>query len=138
MNNAFSTFFVAGLYMLFWDRFLDGVREKRAGKIVTSLLLCFVPILTAAPLLAVTQLSFDPAVPGAVIRVLAVFALLVPSVLTVEGGLAMAALGAAFYVLRRWRWAQTIIHWKPPPRTYTSADSAARMPICAQRHLRRT
>lgn len=109
MNNAFSTFFVAGLYMLFWDRFVAGVREKSAKKIVTSILLCFVPFLMAAPMFLVAQLSFNEAVPGTVIRFLAMFALLVPSVLTVEGGIAMMALGVAFYVLRRWRWAQIAV-----------------------------
>ena len=28
MNNAFSTFFVSGLYMLFWDIFVDGIHQK--------------------------------------------------------------------------------------------------------------
>lgn len=106
MNNAFSTFFIAGLYMLFLDRFVQGVRERSAKKIVTAVLLCFVPILMAAPMLLVGQLSFNPAVPTAAIRALAMLALLVPNVLTVEGGFAMVVLGLAFYALRKWRWAQ--------------------------------
>ena len=106
MNNAFSTFFVAGLYMLFWERFVSGLREKKIGKIVTSVLLGFVPVLAAAPLLLMAQLSFHPEVPGKVIRLLATVALLMPNILTVEGGFAMMALGVAFYVFRKWRWAQ--------------------------------
>lgn len=109
MNNAFSTFFVAGLYMLFWDRFLAGVREKSAKKIITSILLCFVPILMAAPLFAVASLSFNPNIPSGVIRALAMVSLLAPSIMTVEGGFAMMALGVAFYVLRKWRWAQVAV-----------------------------
>lgn len=33
MNNAFSTFFVAGLYMLFWDYFTEGIYAKSWKKI---------------------------------------------------------------------------------------------------------
>jgi len=106
MNNAFSTFFVAGLYMCFWDRFTAGIHEKSTKKIVTAVLLCFVPILMAAPLFAVAQLSFRPAVSPFAIRALAMAALLVPNVLTVEGGFAMMALGTAFYIFRKRRWAQ--------------------------------
>lgn len=68
MNNAFSTFFVAGLYMLFWDRFVEGIREKSVKKIVTAVLLCLVPILMSAPMFAVAQLSFNQNIPGGVIR----------------------------------------------------------------------
>ena len=32
MNSAFMTFFIAGLYMLFWDKFIDGVKTKNAKK----------------------------------------------------------------------------------------------------------
>lgn len=106
MNNAFSTFFVAGLYMLFWDRFVEGIRERSAKKIITAILLCFVPLLTAAPMLAVGQLSFNPNIPAIAIRALAMVALLIPSVLSVEGGIVMVALGVAFYIFRKHRWAQ--------------------------------
>lgn len=106
MNNAFSTFFVAGLYMLFWDRFVEGIREKSVKKIVTAVLLCLVPILMSAPMFAVAQLSFNQNIPGGVIRALATAALMVPSVLTVEGGFAMMALGVVFYVFRKRRRAQ--------------------------------
>ncbi|MDO5416994.1 MAG: TraX family protein [Lachnospiraceae bacterium] len=109
MNNAFSTFFTAGLYMLFWDCFLDGIRKKDAKKIIASILLCFVPVLMAAPMFLAASLSFNENIPGSVFRMLAMAALLVPSVLTVEGGFAMVALGAAFYALRKWRWAQIAV-----------------------------
>lgn len=106
MNNAFSTFFVAGLYMLFWDRFVAGIREKSAKKIITAILLCFVPVLMAAPMFLVAQLSFNPNVSAGVVQALAAVALMVPSVLTVEGGTAMMALGVAFYIFRGHKWAQ--------------------------------
>lgn len=109
MNNAFSTFFVAALYMLFWERFAEGVREKNPGKIVSAVFLCFVPILMSVPLFIVVQLSFNPAIPGGVIRFLAMLSLLFPNIMTAEGGFAMVALGAAFYIFRKRRWAQVLV-----------------------------
>ena len=51
MNNAFSTFFVTGLYMLFWDIFADGVHKKSIPKIIGAILLCFIPVLLTLPML---------------------------------------------------------------------------------------
>ena len=45
-------------------------------------------------------LSANESVPGSVIRLLATAALLIPNLLVLEGGPAMAALGVAFYILR--------------------------------------
>lgn len=100
MNNAFSTFFVAGLYMLFWDRLRDGVKKKAPKQVIQALLCCLIPVLCALPIYLVALLSADPSVPSSTIRLLATAALLVPNVLTIEGGAAMAALGVAFYILR--------------------------------------
>lgn len=49
---------------------LEGIREKSAKKIITDILLCFVPILLAAPVLGVVQSSFNQAIPTHVIRIL--------------------------------------------------------------------
>lgn len=103
MNNAFSTFFVAGLYMLFWDWFVDGVRHKSPKKIIKAILCCFIPIISALPIYLVAMLSFQENVPGSVIRLLASVALLVPNILTVEGGFSLVALGVLFYIFRKHR-----------------------------------
>ena len=100
MNNAFRTFFVAGLYMLFWDHLRDGVKKKAPKQAIQALLGCLIPVLCAFPLYLVTLLSANEAVPGSVIRLLATAALLIPNLLVLEGGPAMAALGVAFYILR--------------------------------------
>ena len=102
MNNAFSTFFVATLYMLFWDLFIDGIKQKNFKKTTGGVLLCFVPILTAIPLLMVTGIESPP------LWLVRVF-LLIPNVLTVEGGFALVLLGVLFYIFRHWRWAQVLI-----------------------------
>ncbi len=103
MNNAFSTFFVAGLYMLFWDILRNGVREKRAGKIAGAILLFFVPVLAALPALWVSGLEISP---PWLFQALVVLTGLIPNILFVEGGPLLVVLGLLLYVLRKWRWAQ--------------------------------
>ena len=103
MNNAFSTFFVAGLYMLFWDILRNGIKQKRAGKVIGAILLFFVPVLAAIPSLWITSLEI--ATPW-LFQALIVLTGLIPNILFVEGGPLMAVLGLLLYVLRKWRWAQ--------------------------------
>ncbi|MDR3270062.1 MAG: conjugal transfer protein TraX [Peptococcaceae bacterium] len=104
MNNAFTTFLIAGLYMLFWNRFAEGVKTKSAGKIVTAILLCFVPVIASLPtLLLVPHLA---ELPLATTRIIMTALMLIPNLLMVEGGFVMVALGVAFYILRQWRLAQ--------------------------------
>ena len=109
MNNAFSTFFVAGLYMLFWDWFVDGARHKSPKKIVKAVLCCFIPIISALPIYLVAMLSFQENVPSSVIRLLASIALLVPNILTVEGGFSLVVLGVLFYIFRKHRAGQIAV-----------------------------
>lgn len=109
MNNAFSTFFVTGLYMMFWDWFLEGIRLKKAKQIVKSILCCFIPILCAFPLLLVAMLSANENIPTFVIRILATIALLVPNILTVEGGFVLVLLGVLFYIFRQNRIIQILV-----------------------------
>lgn len=101
MNNAFSTFFVAGLYMMFWDRLLAGIKARNAAQIIKSVLCCFIPLLCAFPLFLVALLSANENIPAFVIRLLAMIALLVPNILAVEGGFALVLLGVLFYIFRK-------------------------------------
>lgn len=109
MNNAFSTFFVATLYMLFWDKFVEGVKNKNPLQAVKAVLCCLLPILSAAPLFFVAWLSSNENIPFPVIRILITMAMLVPNVIAIEGGFAMAALGVGFYIFRKHRAIQIII-----------------------------
>lgn len=109
MNNAFSTFFVAGLYRMFWDWFLAGIKEKKATQIMKSILCCFIPILCALPMLLVGMLSANENIPAFVIRILATVSLLVPNILTVEGGFALVLLGVLFYIFRNNRIMQILV-----------------------------
>ena len=104
MNGAFMTFFVAGLYMLFWDMLVDGIKTKNAGKITGSVLLFFVPLLTAIPTLLIAGLAGK--IPFGLLRVLLVVGMMLPSIFYAEAGPIMVLLGLLFYILRKWRWAQ--------------------------------
>lgn len=104
MNNAFSTFFVTSLYMLAWDYLSQGFKEKSAKKVILSILIGILPILTAIPMLFIIQLS--EALPTLNPQTVAKLALLIPNLLTVEGGVLMVALGLSFYIFRGHIWAQ--------------------------------
>lgn len=103
MNNAFSTFFVAGLYMLCWDTLKAGIRQKSPKEIGKAALIFLVPILSAIPVYLMAMLSFNENVPGSVIRLLARIALLMPNILAVEGGAPLVVLGLLFYIFRKHR-----------------------------------
>ncbi|OIZ61421.1 hypothetical protein BLA28_25760 [Eisenbergiella tayi] len=109
MNNAFSTFFVAGLYMLFWDKLVEGIRDRKPMQAVKAILFCFIPVLCALPLLFVAALSYNENIPFAVIRMLVTLSLLIPNILAVEGGAALVVLGLAFYIFRKHRVIQILV-----------------------------
>jgi len=109
MNSAFSTFFITGLYMLFYDLLIDGIKTKKAGKIATAILLCFVPILTSLPAILVGGLANNGNFSLLAIRIMLMACFLLPNILLVEGGFVLVALGVLFYALRKWRWAQIAV-----------------------------
>lgn len=109
MNNAFSTFFVTGLYMQFWDWFAEGIKQRKIAWIGKSAACCFIPVLCAIPMLLVGTLSADERIPFAVIRALAMIAMLIPNILTVEGGFLLVVLGTLFYIFRKNRMIQVFI-----------------------------
>lgn len=94
MNNAFSTFFVTGLYMLCWDTLKAGIQQKSPMEIGKAVVIFMVPILSAIPVYLMAMLSFNENVPGSVIRLLARIALLMPNILAVEGGCTSGCAGA--------------------------------------------
>jgi len=102
INSAFGTFFIATLYMLFWDIFITGIREKKVLKIITAVLLCLVPILTALPVLYLTTLDPPP------LWLIRIF-FFIPNILIIEGGPVIVVLGLLFYIFRKWRWVQCLI-----------------------------
>lgn len=101
MNNAFSTFFVAVLYMQVWERLCEGIKGKSFKIVLKALGLALVPVLCAAPMFVLAVLSST--IPVQMIRPLAMLTLLLPNILTVEGGAAMVLLGLLFYIFRKYR-----------------------------------
>lgn len=123
INNAFSTFFVTGLYMLFWDWFKEGIRHKSLRKIIKAFLCCFIPVISALPIYLVALLSFQENVPASAIRLLASVALLIPNILTVEGGFSLVVIGVLFYVFRKRRTLQIAILLLLSTVVYLAGDS---------------
>ena len=109
MNNAFSTFVVAGIYMLAWDHLMDGMQNRKKGKIGKAVLLCLLPIIGAIPILFAGSLSADADLSAGLRKGLITIALMIPNLLTCEGGAAMAALGIAFYIFREHRSVQILL-----------------------------
>jgi hypothetical protein len=109
MNSAFSTFFITGLYMLFYDMLIDGIKTKKALKITAAILLCLLPILTSLPVIFVGGLANNEAFSSQAIKIMITACFLLPNILLVEGGFVMVALGLLFYALRKWRWAQIAV-----------------------------
>lgn len=109
MNNAFSTFFVTALYMQSWDWFMDGMQKKAPKQIMKAILCCFIPILCALPIYLIGVLSFYENIPNFIVQILAFFSLLIPNILTVEGGYLLVVLGTLFYIVRKYRFIQIII-----------------------------
>lgn len=103
MNNAFSTFYVAGLYMLFWDWLAEGIKKKAPGQVIKAVLCCFIPVVCALPVFLIAALSMNGEVPFSVIRLLSTLSLLLPNIMTVEGGYALVLLGVLFYIFREHR-----------------------------------
>jgi hypothetical protein len=124
MNNAFSSFLIATIYMLSYDMIKNGIKEKNAKKIINGTLLCLLPLLTSIPsyILTLSGVGLSPEAeaaaqqagtliqfPGPVIAASAIFSMVVPNLLNVEGGFLTVIMGVLFYVLRKWRWAQVLV-----------------------------
>ncbi|GMO12714.1 MAG: TraX family protein [Treponemataceae bacterium] len=105
MNNAFTTFAVVAFYMLFCDMFADGVKNKKAGKIIGASALFLVPIAVAVPFLLAVNVDFSSPVVKQIVFTLPLF---IPNVFFIEGGVGMVFIGLSFYIFRKWRWAQIV------------------------------
>lgn len=109
MNNAFSTFFITGLYIQFWDWFVEGIKGRKATLIFKSIAGCIIPILCTVPLLLAATLSVNENIPFVLIRVLLFLSLLIPNIITVEGGFLLVVLGVLFYIFREKRAVQIAV-----------------------------
>ncbi|MFV0414447.1 MAG: TraX family protein [Oscillospiraceae bacterium] len=101
VNNVFGTVLVSVFYMWMVDLALQSLRQKNILKFFLSLLGFLAPIFSSVLLLLILQA-------GAPLWVMQLVMVLMPGLLTVEGGYAAVVLAVAFYLLRKNRWLQLI------------------------------
>jgi hypothetical protein len=103
LNNIFGTLFMSAFYMLMADLFREGIKGKKPRRILLAIGGILLPLIIG---LVLVLLISGGGVPKSVI-----FALffLIPTPLTVEGGMFLVAVGLSFHVLRNYRWAQALV-----------------------------
>lgn len=109
MNNAFSTFFAASLWMYGWDLLQEGRHSKDRKMIRKGILFFLIPVLCILPTALMLILALNGQASQGVIQALAFVSLLLPSLISVEGGPLYVLLGLLFYVFRKNRRAQILI-----------------------------
>lgn len=102
-NNAFSTFFVTGIYICSWDLLKRGLTKKSTKTFWKGLGLLFLPILLAIPVLLVLSPAVLTGLPPILARVLVLLVGMIPNILMVEGGFLFVLLGLLFYIFREKR-----------------------------------
>ena len=103
MNDAFSTFVVAGIYMMAWDHLRTGVCNKEIKEVGKAVLWAVIPLIGSVPMLLVGTLSGNESISTVLLKVLVTVALMIPNIMTCEGGAGMVLLGAGFYIFREHR-----------------------------------
>jgi hypothetical protein len=97
INNIFSTLLLAAFYMGMVDLIREGVREKRAKKILLALGGILIPwVIGIVLLFALANAN----------RTMAMILLFIPNPILAEGGFVMVLLGVLLYILRKYRLAQ--------------------------------
>ena len=85
LNNAFSTFVVAGIWMLAWDELTAGVQAGKVRQILKAVLWGLLPILGALPVLAAAYWAGQGVLSGSLLQILVTIGLMIPNVLTLRG-----------------------------------------------------
>jgi hypothetical protein len=117
INNIFGTLFLAAYYMWVLDRIHGGIKEKRPAKIISAAGGMLLPFMISLAMLLALQSKNRTAV---------LILLFIPNPLSVEGGIVLVFMGAAFYGLRKYRLVQAALVLAISALTwYTSKDSSA-------------
>jgi hypothetical protein len=103
INNVFGSLFMSAFYMWMADLFRDGIREKKLRRILLAIGGILLPLLFGALLVILISGGGSPS------PVLFTLFFLIPTPLTVEGGIFLVVVGVSFYILRNYRWAQALI-----------------------------
>jgi hypothetical protein len=103
INNVFGTLFMSAFYMLIIDLFREGLREKKPGRVLLAAGGGLLPLIAGIGLLLLIIGKNPPH------RAAILLFYLIPTPFTVEGGFPLVIIGALFYGLRRFRWAQALV-----------------------------
>jgi hypothetical protein len=103
INNVFGTLCVSAFYMLMTDLFRSGLREKKPRRTLLAVGGFLLPIVTGLVIMVLISREAPLTTAG-----LALF-FLIPTPFTAEGGFVLVLLGPAFYLLRKYRWAQALV-----------------------------
>ena len=109
MNNAFSTFFITGIFICSWDLLTKGLRDKSYKELIQGFGVFLLPILSSIPVVVLAGINEIPHANPLVVQIVASILSLVPSIIMVEGGFVMVILGLLFYIFRTNRIAQIIV-----------------------------
>lgn len=109
INNAFSTFFITCIYMQCWDWFIGGIKERNIKKTIKGILISAVPFILAIPIFMAFNLAASGSVSFLFVQILVSIGVLIPNIITVEGGYIFVLLGLLFYIFRNRRIFQIII-----------------------------
>ncbi len=101
INNIFSTLFLCTVYMLGIDYIKKGHAEKKVKYYWIGIGIFIAPVLIA---FGVMQMLALP-IPIFVLRLI----LMIPNLITTEGGFLLVVLGALFYLFREKRWVQVLV-----------------------------
>ena len=102
-NNAFSTFFITGVYVCSWDLLVKGVKEKSTKDLFKGIGLFLLPIVAAIPVLVVTSPALLANLSPFAIQLLFIVVGFIPNILLVEGGFLFVLMGLLFYIFREKR-----------------------------------
>lgn len=109
MNNAFSTFFITGIFICSWDLLAKGLRDKSYKELIQGIGVFLLPILSSIPVVVLGGIFETPHANPLVVQIISFILSLVPSIIMVEGGFVMVILGLLFYIFRTNRIAQIIV-----------------------------
>ena len=108
-NNAFSTFFITGIFICSWDLLAKGLRDKSNKELIQGIGVFLLPILSSIPVVILSGIFETPHANPLFVQIVAFILSLVPSIIMVEGGFVMVILGLLFYIFRTNRMAQIIV-----------------------------
>jgi hypothetical protein len=103
LNNIFGTLFMSAFYMLMADLFREGIKGKKPRRILLAIGGILLPLLLGVLLGVLISGGGSPS------SALFMLFFLIPTPLTLEGGVFLIAVGLSFHILRRYRWAQALV-----------------------------